>query len=215
MGKPRYGDKTPGFVQSLPLLGRLFPEARFVHVIRDGRDVALSLLDRSWGPRSISEAARYWAARVTMGHRDGTALGPARYLEVSYEDLVRDPESVRQSVCSFIELDFATETASLDGAVERLPAERRKHHEHLGEPIQEGIRDWRRDMPVPDVAVFEAIAGRDLERFGYGRSVEHLPIAVRVRAAAERLPDRAASLSRRMKRTLRQRKGSRGQASAT
>lgn len=60
-GKPRYGDKTAVYVLSIAVLAHVFPEARFVHIIRDGRDVALSWLDTGWdfGPETVEEAALY------------------------------------------------------------------------------------------------------------------------------------------------------------
>ncbi|MDH3462168.1 MAG: sulfotransferase, partial [Acidimicrobiia bacterium] len=65
-GKRLYGDKTPGSVTQIELLGSLFPEARFVHIIRDGRAVALSYLERpEWGPKTMAEAAQHWKSRVT------------------------------------------------------------------------------------------------------------------------------------------------------
>jgi hypothetical protein len=83
LGKPRYGDKSPRNVLNLPLLADAFAEARFVHIIRDGRDVALSLLDMPWArPESIVQAARYWRQRVRRGRQPGRALGGSRYREV-------------------------------------------------------------------------------------------------------------------------------------
>ena len=87
-GKLRYGDKTPRYVRKLELISRVFPEARFVHVIRDGRDVALSLLERDWGPKTIEQAASLWRKRVRAGRRAGAILGRRCYIEVRYEDLV-------------------------------------------------------------------------------------------------------------------------------
>ena len=66
-GKPRYADKTPHYVSHLPRLAARFPEARFVHVVRDGRDVALSLLEVPWGPDAIEDAALHWRRRVLEG----------------------------------------------------------------------------------------------------------------------------------------------------
>src|SRR5205807_5792933 len=66
-GKPRWGDKTPNNVLHLPLLSRLFPDAQFVHIVRDGREVAASLAEQSWWRSSAGEAARWWRECVDAG----------------------------------------------------------------------------------------------------------------------------------------------------
>jgi hypothetical protein len=101
-GKTRWGDKTPSYVRHLPLLADLFPGARFVHVVRDGRDVALSFVRHYAGPRNVYTAAEHWLRSVEEGRRAGEALGPASYLEVRYEDLIAGPEAVLRGVCAFL-----------------------------------------------------------------------------------------------------------------
>src|SRR5437867_5518897 len=121
-GKPRWGDKTPIYVRSIPLLAGLWPDARFVHLIRDGRDVALSYLSLHWGPSTISAAANKWRGDVTAGIRDGRLLGTSRYLEVRYEALVENAERELQRICEFADLKFAKEM---------LDASMREGHETL------------------------------------------------------------------------------------
>ena len=167
-GKTRYADKTPVQVLSLRRLGRLFPEARFVHIIRDGREVALSYLDAAWGPDSAEEAALLWKRAVTAGRRAGRALGPGRYLEVRYEELVDQPEATVRAICSFLDLGYdpvmlryherAHEIAGTMG----MPEARQS----LYLPPTRGIRDWR-DMAPGDLARFEALAGDLLTDLGY------------------------------------------------
>src|SRR6266511_4371024 len=105
-GKTRYADKTPLNTLMIEALAETFPEGRFVHIIRDGRDVALSLMDRRFGQGHIVEAARYWRRRVTLGRAAGKRIGPARYREVRYEALLENPERTVRELCEFIELPF-------------------------------------------------------------------------------------------------------------
>ena len=81
-GKTRWGDKTPRYVESIPLLAKLWPEARFVHLVRDGRNVALSYADVPFGPKNVVKAAGLWASRVRMGLEAGRALEHGRYIEI-------------------------------------------------------------------------------------------------------------------------------------
>ena len=90
-GKSRYGDKTPAYVLRIPYVSEMFPESRFVHLIRDARDVAASLTQVHFGPDSIVEAAFFWMSHVEAGRHAGSTLGPDRYLEVKYEDLASRP----------------------------------------------------------------------------------------------------------------------------
>jgi hypothetical protein len=168
-GKPRYADKTPMHVSHLPRLARMFPEARFVHLVRDGRDVALSYCTVEWGPATVTEAALLWRRRVAAGRRAGRRLGPGRYREVRYEDLVAEPERVVRELCAFLDLawdDTLLRYPARAGeviAATRFPAA----HDRLRLPPTPGLRDWRRDMDPVDIAAFEAVAGRELVAFGY------------------------------------------------
>ncbi|MDQ3766392.1 MAG: sulfotransferase, partial [Actinomycetota bacterium] len=104
--KPFWGDKTPRYVENIPLLGGLWPPARFVHLVRDGRNVALSYADVAFGPKTLAKAAGLWARRVRAGMEAGRALGPGRYLQMRYEDLVEAPERHARTLCGFLGLPF-------------------------------------------------------------------------------------------------------------
>jgi hypothetical protein len=168
-GKSRYGDKTPAYVHHLRTIGRLLPEARFVHLVRDGRDVALSMLDVDFGGENIPHAAWLWARRVGVAHEAGTSLGPSRYLVVRYEDLVADPERELRTICDFIALGFDPGMTCYferhASVVDGLGGQ--QHHQHLALPVTRGLRDWRTQMRPADVARFERVAGSMLRELGY------------------------------------------------
>lgn len=172
-GKPRYGDKTPGFVLHVQLLADLFPESRFVHLIRDGRDVALSYLDTDFGVTTLTDAAIYWDRFVRKGRDAGRALAPGRYLEVRYEDLVADVEGTTRRVCEHIELPFdASMLRYFERATELDGLSHAEHHRNILLPPTSGLRDWRNQMAQADVALFEALAGDLLTDLGYERATE-------------------------------------------
>jgi hypothetical protein len=104
-GKPRFGDKTPLYCEHIEPISRLLPEARFIHVIRDGRDVALSLRDTWFAPaRDMATLARYWRDLVRGARLAGDGL--PTYLEVRYEDLVSQPVREVERVCRFLGLPY-------------------------------------------------------------------------------------------------------------
>jgi hypothetical protein len=184
-GKPRWGDKTPGYSLEMVRITKLFPNARFVHLIRDGRDVATSIRENI-EDISATDAALLWATRVRKGRAQGRAVGPDRYLEVRYEDLVQDPGSVLTSICEFVDLAYLPEMLEYSRRVhDSVPKQEQKRiHARLLKPPTKGLRDWRREMSSGDLALFEALAGRELERFGYGRALPDLGPAVRGKAFA-------------------------------
>lgn len=182
--KPRWGDKTPFYVRKMDLIHRVLPEARFVHIIRDGRAVALSIKDLWFGPDTIEGCAEFWVARLDEARAKAREL--PHYLEIIYEDLVRDPEPNLRKIADFIEIPFdermvrfyenvderiALETppeeVAQDGRVVSTE-ERMKIMENLKRPPDPTRIDrWRQAMPAEDIATFEAIAGERLRELGY------------------------------------------------
>lgn len=185
VGKPRWGDKTPFYVRKMDVIQEVLPEARFIHLIRDGRAVALSIRDLWFGPDTIEACAEFWVARIDEARRKASALGD-RYIEVRYEDLVRDPEPELRRICELIDLDWndwmvryyehvderiAIETppqeVAPDGRVVSTE-ERKKIMENVSRPPDpERIERWRTDMDRAERETFEAIAGPRLRELGY------------------------------------------------
>lgn len=193
--KSRYADKTPMHVLHLRRLGRMFPEARFVHVVRDGRDVAVSYRSVDWGPRTVEAAAIRWRRNVRRGRRDGERLGPGRYREVRYEDLVADPASVLPELCHFLDLPWDEEMLHHhDRAADVIASTRFPDaHRRVLLPATPGLRDWRREMTGADVARFESIAGGLLAELGY--EVRSRPSIAQLATARAHVAADAASRS--------------------
>jgi hypothetical protein len=182
-GKWRWGDKTPSYLLALPLLSSLFPDARFIHMIRDGRNVALSLWQAPFGPSSLGRAAHRWAHQVRKGCRLGLTLGPDRYVEVRYERLVEQPEATLQRVCNFIDLDFRGEMLNYQTDWRAaLPPRVHGLLEGLDYPPRTDLRDWRSELSGFDLAMIEAVQARMLDRLGYER-VSGRPISARLHRA--------------------------------
>jgi Sulfotransferase family len=182
-GKPRWGEKTPQYLQMMGRIARTLPEARFVHIIRDGRDVALSLLSVEWGADTVSAAAEQWVREIQTAR--GKIGRLPHYTEVRFEQLVADPEPLLRDVSEFLDLPF--EDAMLtyhQGASDRMgemerdfeiaggptltPEERVRQHALVSAPPQTNRAGrWQDDMSAADVAEFEAVGGPLLDELGY------------------------------------------------
>ena len=184
--KPRYGDKSPGYVTRMKLLTQLFPEARFVHIVRDVRSVALSLTEmpQEWGTSTVPEGAARWRHRVSRGHAEGTALGPDRYIEVRYEDLVADTERELRRLLEFLLLPWDDAVLNYaDRGLSRVPEGSKAIHGNVARAPTK-TRDWREQISPEDLEVVEAIAGDVLTEMGYERMVAEPSAAARERAKA-------------------------------
>jgi len=189
-GKPRWGDKSPGYALHIRRISKLLPEARFVHLIRDGRDVRLSQLQRGSDHPTVKRHAKRWKRRVEIGRTQGSEV--EHYMEVRYEDLVTAPEPELRRICEFSELEFdpATldyhETADerlaeiardlaegheLAGARERplfKAEDRLEVHKLTREPPRaDRVERWRTDLDPDEIAAYEEVAGDLLAELGY------------------------------------------------
>ena len=142
-------------MQYLTVLERLFPAALYVHLIRDGRDAALSFLSvppgimtEGWGhPRDAAGFACQWATEVRSARALGRRVGAARYLELRYEELVADAETELRRVCRFVGLEYHD---GMLGYVGQTDSARKEHHQRLNEPPRVGVRNWRTEMSAGD-----------------------------------------------------------------
>jgi hypothetical protein len=211
-GKTRYGDKMPAYVLHMPELADMFLESRFVHIIRDGRDVALSALAIDGKTNDLVTVAIDWRRRVEAGRAAGRRLGPDRYHEVRYEQLLSDPEPQIALVCQFLDLDY--EPAMLqffargDGTPRKVRANPR--HARLAEPLSPGSRAWGSDMSTADVERFEAVAGGLLSELAYARAFPRPSVSARLaglwgdaRWQVRRARRRAPGFARRLTRSVR------------
>lgn len=183
-GKSRWGDKTPMYAHHLRYLQGLLPEARFIHIVRDGRDAAVSLRERWFSPgHDIEIQAAHWRENVAAARREG---GGCRYfLEVRFEDLIREPERVVRRICRFLDLPYHpdvhryTERAparleehrtryKADGAVLVSREERLRQSASAQRPPDlSKIGIWRRELTREEARRFGEIAGDLLAAYGY------------------------------------------------
>jgi hypothetical protein len=168
-------------------IAKTLPEARFIHVIRDGRDVALSRWKRTLGEGERAPAAQVaegWQRRIRRAQKQGRRL--RYYMELRYEDLVADTETNLRRICEFIELpwdpailryyeraaermaEMARDLPSADGKPVRPGAERMQAHAMTQKPPDpSAMYRWKERMSAEDVAAFDAAAGELLSELGY------------------------------------------------
>ncbi len=173
-GVQRWAECTPDHILYLPRIKQTLPEALVIHIIRDGRDVALSMEKQGW-PKQLPwdrttrrmAGGVYWEWMVRKGHRDGEQLGPD-YIEVRYEDLVANPRGVLARLSSFIdqELDYDEIQRVAIGSVSRPNTSFKDEGQSSGfTPIGR----WKKFYSPEQLSRFEELIGEGLQEFGYAR----------------------------------------------
>ncbi len=194
-GKPLVGDKTPAYARSMDLLHEVWPRARFIHLIRDGRDVCLSAVNwkkpgrlllraSTWKENADLTAALWWEWHVRMARSSGRRLGPDLYTEVRYEALVGDAAAECVRLCAFLGVPY--QDAMLRFHEGRTKSDPGLDPKEAWLPVTPGLRDWRTQMPAPTVERFEAAAGDLLDELGYPRACKDPSPGARQRAAQVR-----------------------------
>lgn len=168
-GVPRWSDSTPAHLGYMAEIKAVMPDALFVHVIRDGRDVAVSLARQGWMPRLPGDRADpaiasglLWAFNVRMGLEQAKAIG-RDYIEVRYEELTRQPQQQLTRLGEFVghELDYERIAAQPVGTVSRP---------NRSFPIEGGpsIGRWRSILDASAAQLLENVLTNELALLGYG-----------------------------------------------
>jgi protein-tyrosine sulfotransferase len=176
-GKPRWAEKTPQNIMFIATLGTIFADARFIHMVRDGRDVACSLVTMSWTDRAgvkmeftqnIKNAASHWRDMVLNARQQAAQpVVAGRVIEVRYEGLVADTEGTMRKVLGLLGEEW-------DPAILEAHKKDRSHEPHESstdqatKPVYEtAIGRWKREMSPADKSAFKSEAGVLLKDLGY------------------------------------------------
>jgi hypothetical protein len=177
--KERCGDKTPNYIQIVPQLATLYPRAKFIHLIRDGRDVAISRIDLDW-ERYYERDRFVWS--LAMAKRREYLYSPyaRQILDVRYEDLVTDLEGTVRHICNFLEEAFHPAMLDWHDLITLVPARERHIHRKLTQrPSPAATSVWRHKLTALECFAMEACLYRDLEQLDYQlrfRSVAWRPL---------------------------------------
>jgi uncharacterized membrane protein YkvA (DUF1232 family) len=178
-GKIVWAEKTPQNVRRQDFIFRHFPNARFVHVTRDGRDVACSLRQQSWmklngadraSAQAFQESLDYWVSEVEAGRR---YLADQRYIEIRYVDLVRDTENTLRRLLDFLQIDWSDhiiDPERLQRALVQFEREPREADD--GMIHTSSLGRWRRELSREEVRIFKCRAGHLLIELGYEKDYD-------------------------------------------
>jgi LPS sulfotransferase NodH len=176
-GVQRWAVYDPDSVLHMPRIKRDIPDALFVHIIRDGRDIALSLMKMGefrpfpWIRRSrgLLETALYWDWMVHKGREHGRQIG-RDYIEIHYEELVTQPRPTLARLADFLDHDLDYDRIQRTG-LGRL-RESNSSFQGDGKETQNPVNRWKERLSHPQVMELEALIGPSLQEFGYPLTVD-------------------------------------------
>ncbi|QSP93526.1 sulfotransferase [Marinobacter salinisoli] len=146
-----WGDKTPHYLGDVEILLELFPNARFIYIVRDGRDVALSLLKKPWGPNNVVSCAEYWKILNSKELELSEIAKKSNLFSLTYEELLNNPTELIREIYQYLG--------------EELPKSRIikvQKNTKIGNKEK-----WRTELTIDQIRQFEAIAGNKLMELGY------------------------------------------------
>lgn len=171
-GKRVWGDKTtPGDFDYLDKLSLVFPQAKYLHIVRDGRDCVASAMKVGFYDKDIRVAARAW--RDNVRHCRRFVRGGKRidgYLEFQYETLVSDPADLLPQICTVLGIDVDTSVLDHAGDVSDLLPDVKalRQHANVARPIfGNSVGNWQRELSEQQVREVEQIMGSELRHCGY------------------------------------------------
>jgi hypothetical protein len=167
-GKPRWGDKRPGYFQRIPALMRMFPDAQIIQLIRDGRDCVASLKEMDWYKQDTHHALSTWVESIEAGERAAKSLGPGSYYRMYYENLINDPATELKALCAFLQEDYDPSMCE-PGQVAAVAVPGRKvwHARTHDEVTTTRSGTWRKRLSPSEIALCETVAGDLLRDHGY------------------------------------------------
>jgi len=167
--KTHWGNLDIATLDYMDRVNAWFPTARFLHIVRDGRDVALSHRTMPYGATNAVDCALAWRHRLHANLKMGAMVGMERYRVVRYEDLIQDPERTLEGICHFLGIEYCSDMLRYPEMVrEKIPEDRRWLWPAIDQPPDQGkIERWRREMSSSARLSFEAEAGDVLRKLGY------------------------------------------------
>ena len=168
-GKSVWGSIDISTLDNMDLAFRWFPNSRFIHIVRDARDVALSNQSYRYSTGNILECAQKWDYRVHANLKMGQILGPKRYMVIRYEDLVTEPQDVLPGICAFVGVEYSDEMLNYPDMVDgKIPKNRRFLWPALDQSLQKTrVNRWKTELSLDKRLIVEDAAGKTMTELGY------------------------------------------------
>ena len=177
--KNRWGEKTPHNIFFWESIIEGFPDSKFIHIVRDGRDVALSWKKVRFGPEHFYPIARLWKKYIEKVEELKSNIGRNKIYEVKYEKILTNPKKEIGNVCYFLGEKFYPKMMSFYDEKKSYPTDKR-NEENLSRPLlRDNMNKWRTQADPRNLRIFEAVAGGILERYGYELSQQEASISRR------------------------------------
>lgn len=191
LGRPRWGDKSLNTERHADGVFAAYPDARFVHMIRDPRDRYASSETR-WRVRrgGVGAGTAEWLESVRLADRN-IAEHPGAYLVVQYEHLVSAPEETMRAVCEFIGEPYVSQMLAMDGAERfRDQGANSSYDTHVppGSISTGSVGRYRTVLAPAKIAYIEHVAGREMVRLGYEVDAPHLGTLRAIRYRVSDIP---------------------------
>ncbi|TLU65781.1 sulfotransferase [Thalassotalea litorea] len=172
--KRRWGCKVPYFAAHIPVLHKIFPNARFIHIVRDGRAAYQSMLERRFHPnarqypRSPFNIAWQWQKFVSLAHNASTNLNE-QFLTIHYESLLENPEQIYLQLANFLQVEESQLNQDYYQNILDNQLIRQDNIELYVKPKIDASKAqrWQKELSQYQVVCFEAVAGKTLVEMGY------------------------------------------------
>ena len=177
-GKSRWGEKTPQHTLHWRTILPGFARVQVVHLVRDGRDVALSYRKAFFGPKHVYALAHRWQQYLAAAEQARAFLGEKAFLQVHYEDLLATPEQELRRICDFLGEEYSPVMLAYYQQDKVLKCDQRNATNLRRPVLSDNTGKWRSHMTGRELRIFEALAGDSLERYGYTRGLARARISV-------------------------------------
>jgi hypothetical protein len=173
-GKSRWGDKRPKYIEAMRSIFRMFPDAQFIHLVRDARGCTASLKQLGWWGYGTGGALARWQRSIEAGIEAREWCRPDQYLEVRYEDLVADPVPELRRICDYLGIDYDDEMVNHQAGAALI---NKAYHTRVAQPVDDkAVAKWRTVLTPEELALVEERVGHLLDEFGYARLSDLPPV---------------------------------------
>ncbi len=163
-----WGDNTPRYIHSMTFLKHLFPQAKFIHMLRDPRDVVASASQLPLGGKSVLGIAYDWEKALLSGLAAEACWGAQGILRVRYEDLVANPKETMERICEFLEVEFYPGMLNFHMTEAARELSRLRHHRRVSSPLdKKAVGRYKTDLPPNAVLLIESYLSESMTFMGY------------------------------------------------